>query len=84
MDAYLIVAQSITQAQHMQRALWQAGVPSRIVRGHRAITPQGCGYTVQLPANGLAPGVEVLNREGFWPFRVYGYDGKGRYQEVTV
>lgn len=83
MDAYLIVAQSITQAQHMQRALYQVGIPSRIVRGHRAISPQGCGYTLQIRGADLEPTVQLLRREGFWPFRVYAY-GNGRYQEVVV
>ena len=83
MDTYLIVAQSITQAQQMQRTLSRAGIPCRIVRGHRAITPQGCGYTVQLPEAALWAAVRALDQEGFRPYRVYAYNTR-RYQEVTV
>ncbi len=83
MDYYLIVAESITQAQHMQRTLDRVGIPCRIRRGHRAITPQGCGYTLQITGLYLAAAAQLLREEGFAPLRVYRYHG-GIYQEVVV
>lgn len=83
MDEYLIVTQSITQAQHMQRVLDQVGIGSRIVRGHRAITPSGCGYTLQVAGRNLPAALLALRRASLEPLGVYRYYN-GMYQEVTL
>ena len=83
MEFYMLTAQSITQAQHMQRALEQVGLRSQIMRAHRTISRGGCGYALRILCGDLTAALLVLRRASVEPERVYLYQN-GTYQEVAL
>ncbi len=83
MKFYLLTAQSITQAQHMQRALEKVGLRSQIVRAHPSISQGGCGYALQILCGDLTAVLLTLRWASVEPERVYLYQN-GTYQEVTL
>ena len=48
MDHELLLARSITQAQHMVRALGGCGIRSALMRAPVGLTDRGCAYAVQM------------------------------------
>ena len=48
MDHELLLARSITQAQHMVRSLGGCGIRSALMRAPVGLTDRGCAYGVRL------------------------------------
>lgn len=48
MDYYLFIARSITQAQHIVRALEQCGIRTDLFRAPVGLTDRGCSYAVRV------------------------------------
>ena len=83
MDHYLFVARSITHAQHMARAMDDAGVSAKIRRAGPGISDRGCGYTLELSPRSFARAREACYTSGTLPVRVLRISG-GIKEEVAL
>ena len=54
MDHELLLARSITQAQHMVRALGGCGIRAALMRAPMGLTDRGCAYAVRLRPGALS------------------------------
>ena len=86
MDHELLLARSITQAQHMVRALGgcgiRSGIRSRIFRAPRDLTDRGCAYAVRLRPGTLEQALSCLKSAGITPLAVYRHMQEG-YREAA-
>ena len=76
MDHELLLARSITQAQHMVRSLGGCGIRSALMRAPVGLTDRGCAYGVRLRPGTLEAGA-VLSEIGgdYAPGRLSSYAG---------
>ena len=75
MDHELLLARSITQAQHMVRALGGCGIRAALM--HR-----GCAYAVRLRPGTLEQALSCLKSAGITPLAVYHHTQEG-YREAA-
>ncbi len=83
MEHYLFVARSVTHAQHMAKALSDAGVFSKIRRAGAELTERGCGYTLEIAPRSAARAADICRAAGTAPVRILRVSGGGR-QEVAL
>lgn len=81
---YLIVCRSLTYAQRTARVMERAGITGYIMRAPKSISGEGCSHVVRVAERWLVRALEVLNREGLSPKRVYLQDASGDYSEVAL
>ena len=71
MDHELLLARSITQAQHMVRSLGGCGIRSALMRAPVGLTDRGCAYGVRLRPGTLEAALTCLQAAGIKPLAVY-------------
>ena len=81
---YLILCRSLTYAQRTAAALERAGIGAHIFRAPRAVAGEGCAHCVKLAERNLARALQVLNRAGLPPRRIFLTEGTGDYREVAL
>lgn len=81
---YLIVCRSLTYAQRTSRMLERAGITGQIMRAPKSISGEGCSHVVRVAERWLVRALEILNREGLPPKRVYLLGSDGDYSEVAL
>ena len=64
MDHELLLARSITQAQHMVRSLGGCGIRSALMRAPVGLTDRGCAYGVRLRPGTLEAALTCLQAAG--------------------
>ena len=64
MDHELLLARSITQAQHMVRSLGGCGIRSALMRAPVGLTDRGCAYGVRLRPGTLEQALSCLKSAG--------------------
>ena len=72
MDHELLLARSITQAQHMVRALGGCGIRAALMRAPLGLTDRGCAYAA----------LSCLKSAGITPLAVYRHTQEG-YREAA-
>ena len=80
MDHELLLARSITQAQHMVRAL--CGIRAALMRAPMGLTDRGCAYAVRLRPGALEQALSCLKSAGITPLAVYRHTQEG-YREAA-
>lgn len=83
METYVLIARSITYGQRMQRVLLRGGIRASVYRAPRDISDTGCGYGVEIGAEWVLCGLELLQRAGLVPSRIY-RKVQNVYQEVKL
>lgn len=73
---------SMTQAQRAVSALRQAGIVAAMVRTPRAISPKGCGYSIQVGGDVVYRTAEVLRANLILHEKAYRITAGGRAEEV--
>ena len=81
---YLIVCRSLTYAQRTAAALERAGISAYIMRSPKSIAGEGCSHSVKIAQRHLTQALQILNRAGLSPTRIYITAGDGSYQEVAL
>ena len=81
---YLIVCRSLTYAQRTAAALERVAIADRVLRSPRSISGEGCSHSVKISQRSLPQAVQVLQRAGLSPKRVYITAGDGSYEEVAL
>ena len=81
---YLIVCRSLTYAQRTAAALERVGIAARVLRSPRSISGEGCSNSVKISQRSLTQALQVLQRAGLSPKRVYITAGDGSYEEVAL
>ena len=81
MEFYLLIARSVTQAQHMVRVLEGCGIRGGMLRAPSGLTNRGCSYAVRIRAAQWPAARTCLDRAGLRPLGIYGREGSG-YREV--
>lgn len=81
---YLIVCRSLTYAQRTASALERAGITAHILRSPRSVSGTGCSHSVKISQRRLAEALQVLNRVGLSPSRLYITSADGSYREVKL
>ena len=71
MDHELLLARSITQAQHMVRSLGGCGIRSALMRAPVGLTDRGCAYAVQIADSDLTAALTALHRESLDPVQIF-------------
>ena len=82
MDHELLLARSITQAQHMVRSLGGCGIRSALMRAPVGLTDRGCAYGVRLRPGTLEAALTCLQAAGIKPLAVYHHPREG-YREAA-
>ena len=82
MDHELLLARSITQAQHMVRSLGGCGIRSALMRAPVGLTDRGCAYGVRLRPGTLGAALTCLQAAGIKPLAVYHHTREG-YREAA-
>ena len=82
MDHELLLARSITQAQHMVRSLGGCGIRSALMRAPVGLTDRGCAYAVRLRPRTLEAALTCLQAAGIKPLAVYHHTREG-YREAA-
>ncbi|MCI9186298.1 MAG: DUF3343 domain-containing protein [Oscillospiraceae bacterium] len=80
---YLIVCRSLTYAQRTAAALERAGISAYIMRSPKSIAGEGCSHSVKIAQRHLTQALQILNRAGLSPKRVFIAQG-GYYEEVAL
>lgn len=83
METYVLLARSITYGQRMQHLLQRNGIRSKVYRAPRDINESGCGYGVEVAAEGFYCALSLLQQSGLIPSRVYRKQ-YNQYYEVNV
>ena len=83
METYLLIARSVTQAQHMARVLEGCGIPAGIFRAPAGLTNHGCSYAVRIRAGQWDAARSCLQRAELRPLGIYRRESDG-YREVIV
>lgn len=83
MDHDLLLARSITQAQHMQRALGSCGIRAAMQRAPAGLTDRGCAYALRLRTGQLRQAMSCLQAAGLRPLAAY-HHGPGGYREAEL
>lgn len=81
MDYYLLIARSVTQAQHMVRALEQCGIRADMFRAPVGLTDRGCSYAVRVREEHLDAAKRCLRAAMLPPLHIFGRKN-GMYREV--
>ena len=81
MDHELLLARSITQAQHMVRSLGGCGIRSALMRAPVGLTDRGCAYAVQIADSDLTAALTALHRESLDPVQIF-LTQRGTFLEV--
>ncbi len=82
MDHELLLARSITQAQHMVRAFGGCGIRAALMRAPMGLTDRGCAYAVRLRPGALEQALSCLKSAGIKPLAVYHHTQEG-YREAA-
>ena len=83
METYLLIARSITQAQHMARVLENCGIRAGIIRAPAGLTNRGCSYALRIRAGQWDAARACLQRAELRPIGIYQREGDD-YREVIV
>lgn len=83
METYLLIARSVTQAQHMARALEACGIRAGLLRAPAGLTNRGCSYAVRIRAEQWDAARSCLTQADLRPLSIYRREGSG-YREVMV
>ena len=83
MDHELLLARSITQAQHMVRSLGGCGIRSALMRAPVGLTDRGCAYAVEIAAGDLSAALPVLHGEALDPVQIF-LSQRGTFREVPL
>ena len=83
METYLLIARSVTQAQHMARVLENCGIHAGIFRAPAGLTNRGCSYAVRIRAGQWDAVRSCLQRSELQPLGIYRREGDS-YREVIV
>ena len=81
MEYYLLIARSVTQAQHMARELDKCGVRSGILRAPAGLTNRGCSYVLRIRAEQWNVARPCLEKADLKPLGIYSNQGNV-YREV--
>lgn len=81
---YLIICRSLTFAQKTAAALERVGITAHIMRAPKIVSESGCSHAVKVSERRLADALQVLNRVGLSPERVYIMSADGSYKEVSL
>jgi hypothetical protein len=82
MDQDLLIARSVTQAQHMLQLLRQAGIRAAMSRAPVGLSDKGCSYALRIPAGERAAALARLSEAGQRPSAVFTAT-EGGYREVA-
>ena len=83
METYLLIARSVTQAQHMARVLENCGIRAGIFRAPAGLTNRGCSYAVRIRGNQWNAARSCLQRAELRPLGIFRREGDS-YHEVIV
>ena len=81
---YLIVCRSLTCAQRAARILERAGITIHVFRSPKAISGEGCSYSIRISEHFLSDALVRLKKAGLSPLRIYILTDDGSYREVAV
>lgn len=81
---YLIMCRSLTSAQRTAVVLERVGIPARTIRSPKHLSSDGCGYSVKIKKEDLDACLELLNRAGLGPKRVFAAMRDGSYTEIAL
>ena len=84
MRYYYITFRSVTHAQRGERVLQSEGIRCTLQRTPRWMEVQGCGYSLRLWTEDVAPGVEALRRSGVPMRKVYIQREDGVLEEMAL
>nr|MBQ8243701.1 DUF3343 domain-containing protein [Oscillospiraceae bacterium] len=84
MKFYYITFRSVTYAQRGEKLLNQRGFRCTLQRTPRWMEAQGCGYSLRVWVQEIAPAVELLRREQIPLRRVYIQLQDGQLEEVRL
>ena len=82
MDHELLLARSITQAQHMERALGGYGIRAALLRAPMGLPDRGSAYAERLRPGALEQALSCLKSAGITPLAVYRHTQEG-YREAV-
>ena len=82
MEQYIFTARSVTHAQRMAQELERSGIYVSIRRSGTALTGNGCGYTLQVPARQFQRAAELLKKTAQHPVKAFRVVN-GQRQEVS-
>lgn len=82
MDEYLLVARSITQAQHMAAVLARGGLRAGVLRTPSALSESGCSHAVRVFTRDPAQLRVLLEAEEMPAQRIYIRTAAG-YEEMS-
>jgi len=83
METYLLIARSVTQAQHMARVLEKCGIRTGILRAPAGLTNRGCSYALKVRETQWDAARSCLQRSELRPLGIFRKDGDS-YREVIV
>jgi hypothetical protein len=83
MLSYLILCKSLTYAQRAVRILERHGITGSVARMPRAVSENGCTYSVKVSENKLSSALSALKNSGFPIQKVYSRDVEGNVEEVA-
>ncbi len=82
-EAYVLIARSITYGQRMQRVLQRGNIRASVYRVPRDISDSGCGYGVEVAPEWAQYALQLLQQAGLTPSRIY-RKYQNQYQEVRL
>ena len=83
METYLLIARSVTQAQHMAHVLENCGIRPALLRTPAGLTNRGCSYAVRIRAGQWVAASSCLQKAELRPLGIFQRDNSG-YREVIT
>lgn len=71
MEEALLLARSITAAQHMDAELRKRGITAELIRAPAGLSPRGCAYALRLPWRKLPAAAQILKESGHMPYQIF-------------
>lgn len=81
---YLFMCRSLTYAQRTAKALERAGIAASVIRAPKAVSAKGCAYCAAVSERNGARALDILEKAGLKPERVYRKGQDGSVREASL
>ena len=80
---FLLMCRSLTYAQRAAKLLAQAGITASVMRAPKSISTRGCGYCAAVSARHGRRALDILEKNGMKPERVFRKNADGTLEEAA-
>ena len=81
---YLLMSRSMTYAQRSVKTLERAGIAASVIRAPRTAGAKGCGYCAAVSERNGKRALEILEKAGMKPEKIFRREPDGTIREAAL